>query len=631
MAGRWGLGPVFAFESLISARRWQVYALRASFVALLLAGLGIVWLNVCYSARPGRPVAAGGPTFQQLAELGANFFYALAGVQLSLVMLAAPAFAAGSICMDRARGTLLHLMVTDLSDAEIVLGKLGSRLAPVFGLICCAVPVAALAALLGGIDFAALAGLFAVSVSLAILGCAMAMAVSVWATKTHEVLMAVYMMTCLWLLALPIWWMSVTSSGVAAPPAWFQKLNPYVLVFAPYSSPGFAAFFDFAVFVALVLLIALGLVVLSVWRMRPVVVAQGGRSDKAPRGAWRVRRRLLPSWTGPTLDGNPVLWREWHRNRPSRLGRLLWACILGVTWIMAAWGTREAIVNGVSNRPDALGMAFVFQLMFGSLMLSAMSPTALAEERVRGSLDVLLSTPMSTTSIVLAKWWGMYRWVLLLAVLPMYALGFMAAVAPDIPSYALTWVSKVTPPLVPLNSWDRVFVATFGPADFLASGAAIVSLGLALATWVRRLGRAVAISVIIFVLGGVGWIFLLEVLVHTLALNSMEHRWIAQILVSFSPIAGPINAMSIVHGTSQYSRAVMWYGTFIVILIKAAVALLLLALTVRTFDRCMGRIAEPAAARKDRPRLLPGAGGRDRMDLLATASSPERPSFETAP
>ena len=61
---------------------------------------------------------------QQLAKLGEWFFYTMAGIQISLVLLAAPAAAAGSICMDRARGTLVHVMVTDLSDAEIVFGKL---------------------------------------------------------------------------------------------------------------------------------------------------------------------------------------------------------------------------------------------------------------------------------------------------------------------------------------------------------------------------------------------------------------------------------------------------------------------------------------------------------------------------
>ena len=81
-----------------------------------------------------------------------TYFYGLIGVELTLVMLAAPAATAGAICLDRARGTLAHMLMTDLSDPEIVLGKLAARLMPVMGLVACSWPVMAMCALLGGID-----------------------------------------------------------------------------------------------------------------------------------------------------------------------------------------------------------------------------------------------------------------------------------------------------------------------------------------------------------------------------------------------------------------------------------------------------------------------------------------------
>ena len=81
--------------------------------------------------------------------------------------------------MDRARGALAHVMLTDLSDIEVVLGKLAARLAPILGLIACGVPVACLSALVGGIEFEAIAGLFVVSVSLAVLACSLALCISV--------------------------------------------------------------------------------------------------------------------------------------------------------------------------------------------------------------------------------------------------------------------------------------------------------------------------------------------------------------------------------------------------------------------------------------------------------------------
>jgi ABC-type Na+ efflux pump permease subunit len=596
MPMRWGLGPVFACETLLNARRWQVYAARSALVLAMLVGMLIVWTG---QAAPARGPGGRSATFRQMAEVGQGFFYALAGIQVSLVLLAAPAAAAGSICMDRARGTLQHMMVTDLSDVEIVAGKLAARLAPVFGLVACGVPVAALAALLGGIEFGALGGAFVVSLALAVFGCALAMAISVRATKTHEVLMAVYMIEGLWLIALPNWWALNRGMGLRAPPEWFQKANPYVLVFAPYNQPGFAGAVDYAAFVGAVLALSAALVVASIATLRRVVVEQSGRAEKAVRRP-AVLGRIFPSWAGPTLDGNPVLWREWHRNRPSRLARRLWAILLVVTWIMAAWGTYDIITEGIAQpRPNALVFGFLIQLLFGMLMLSATAPTTLAEERVRGSLDVLLATPLSTRSIVVAKWWGVFRGALMLGLMPLYVGVLLAAAVPDTP----TAIGRFPNPLVPLTAWDRIFAASLCMADFLASCAAIVSLGVALATWVPRLGRAVALNVAAYVLAGIGWILLMELLFSRFF--SMVHRWLLSTLISLSPIAGPINVIEQLEGYHWESRTPTWLAIAAVVLIKAAVAGMLLRLTIRTFDRCLGRVPEsPSPDRAEKPAPL---------------------------
>ena len=45
MWNRFGPGPVFAYESLLNARRWQVYAGRSVFVLVILSGMTIVWMT----------------------------------------------------------------------------------------------------------------------------------------------------------------------------------------------------------------------------------------------------------------------------------------------------------------------------------------------------------------------------------------------------------------------------------------------------------------------------------------------------------------------------------------------------------------------------------------------------------
>src|SRR4051812_161135 len=98
-----GPGPVFAFEWLMMARRWQTYAMRSATVVLLLGAMGLVWQE-----QEGR-AATGEMSISQQAEVARAFFGSTAILLLGLVGLAAPAAAAGSICVDKARGNLTML------------------------------------------------------------------------------------------------------------------------------------------------------------------------------------------------------------------------------------------------------------------------------------------------------------------------------------------------------------------------------------------------------------------------------------------------------------------------------------------------------------------------------------------
>ena len=168
MRKHWGTGPVFAYESMLNARRWQVYAGRSVFVLLVLCGLVIVWvarIRLGFGTEPDVGGLRADGKARRVVLLCHGGHSGLAGHL-------GGAGIHGRVDLHRPRrGTLAHMMVTDLSDAEIVLGKLGARLAPISGLIACGVPVAALVTLLGGVDFGAIVGLFVVSVSVAVIGC----------------------------------------------------------------------------------------------------------------------------------------------------------------------------------------------------------------------------------------------------------------------------------------------------------------------------------------------------------------------------------------------------------------------------------------------------------------------------
>ena len=94
------------------------------------------------------------------------------------------------------------------------------------------------------------------------------------------------------------------------------------------------------------------LVVLAIARIRSVALKQAGHGGAKRQGGWARLGSWFspPAWfprlPGPSLDGNPIFWREWHRSRPSRFMRVVWIlyAALGVLWIIAAvsmsWGGR---------------------------------------------------------------------------------------------------------------------------------------------------------------------------------------------------------------------------------------------------------------------------------------------------
>jgi hypothetical protein len=215
----------------------------------------------------------------------------------------------------------------------------------------------------------------------------------------------------------------------------------------------------------------------------------------------------------------------------------------------------------------ACGFLNGMQVSAGMLLLSISAATALAEERVRGSLDVLLTTPLPTRAVVWGKWWGTFRAVPMLAVPPGVALA------------AVAWHH---------GHWPGVWL-TVGLV--VAYGAALTSLGLALATWVPRLGRAVGLCAAAHVAVTVGWVLAVVALAPRAPGLSGPGR------ASFSPFLGvmlPTVAMQLNTGR-EWAEVMGWLSFWI--WADAALAALLMLAVLATFDRCLGR----AGGRTARP------------------------------
>ena len=572
MTLRLGLGPVFAYEWLRATRRWTMYAWRAGFVLVLLGGLALVWLVESHRTDPF--------TMQAQADLAKMFFGIIECVAVVTVLLAAPAATAGVICQERARGTLLDVLATDLSSAEVVLGKLAARLLPVLATIAAALPVLAITSLFGGIDPGALGGSFAVIVGLAVLGCALALSLSLWGRKTHEVLLAMYFVWFGWLLLLPVW--VVVTSRLAGRPLrwdWLVHTHPFMLTLFAHEpsvpwSPGLAAQLRF---LAGAVVLAAGLVALTIWRLRPVCVGQSGQ-----RATPRARSPRWRSPWAPSLDGNPVVWREWHRQPLTRWTRIVW----GLYGVLVLSLCVQAFVMMIAPR----GVPGIWmpvrvnagQVAIGHLLYSVTTAAGLHEVRAHGSLDLLLATPLPTATIVRGKWRWAFRRVPLLALLP------------TVMTLLLTAAGRWAGPLLIM-------------ALILAQGAAVTSLGLALATLSRRAGRAPALCASACLGMSLGW----PVLIFFLFADAPRDDWFPYWVMMGSPVA----SMTLLTRASIAPYALdAWPGVVFAALFWAAAytaaAVTLFGLTLLTFDRCLGRMPD-VRGRPGRLRTLPGESVRD--------------------
>ena len=322
------------------------------------------------------------------------------------------------------------------------------------------------------------------------------------------------------------------------------------------------------------------------------------------RGAVRRCFGWLP---GPSLDGNPLLWREWWHARQSRWLGAYWALYIVGMMIATAMALLE-FLKGKRVYPSLIPCAS-FGTGFGLLAVAVRSAAAWSEERAAGpgGLDVLLSTPLSAAEIVRGKWWACYRAVLGVAIVPILAAVILAAGAPTLPLELTAFSPPVGP--MPLRLVNRVAVALVVIGQPLLFGAAVVSLGLWLATRFSRTGRAVVWSVVAYMMVALAWplfeeIFLMRRIDRNLSEGLAAASPIAAATVTLMPMYSPW------YGTARYvvPYAAAW------LVVAAIIAIGLRWWTVRKFDRWMGQMRPDAlSVPVDPHRAAPSRSGSDRL------------------
>ena len=149
------VGPVFSREVATAPRNWRLYFLRAVYVTALLGLICTAWLIV-FGSQPVR-------TLGDLSRFGAAVFSLIAPVQLAIAMGFAALLTAAAVAQEKDRRTLDLLLMTRMTNSELVLGRLLASMLTVLVMVFASLPLLMLVTLLGGVSHAQVMQVFGVT------------------------------------------------------------------------------------------------------------------------------------------------------------------------------------------------------------------------------------------------------------------------------------------------------------------------------------------------------------------------------------------------------------------------------------------------------------------------------------
>jgi len=319
-------GPILTRELTIRPRRRQFYVARAMYVLILLLLMGTAWLVVT-GTQYIRDVG-------DSARFGMAWFQIAAPLQALVGFFAAAVIAAGSVCQEKDRRTLDLLLMTELTNRELVLGKLLGSLVTLFSMLAAGVPVFVLSALLGGISERQIFLSFLVTAGAVLLGGAVGATAAFWREKTFQALAVTIMALVLW-LALG----EVVAAGLLGQSwygiecrAWAVVLSPWRAVLeacrpvpdASLSIFGLSPLAAFGVFSAAVFAIITGIAVIRVrtWNLVPDALRrQLGPAELkalAEGVAAATNAGLTPAPEGGSAEAEPGEVSDWATKWEAR-------------------------------------------------------------------------------------------------------------------------------------------------------------------------------------------------------------------------------------------------------------------------------------------------------------------------
>jgi hypothetical protein len=405
------LGPIFQREWLTVPRRSQHYVTRSAYLALLWV-LGLT----AWSVLVGWDRTA---TLGDTARFGTFLFQLLTyWVQLPLLLFFAALSGASTVAREKDRRTFVLLLMTDLRDYEIVLGKLLGSLLQILLLLAGMIPVLAILLLLGGVALEQLAQAVLILAATALAAGSLGALVALWQDKTFPALALTVLFLVLYLClvkALGFW--------PAAEPwqSWLEPFSALRSVLDPASATAavMAPAYGFTVvMIALsVLLNSWSILRLRAWNPKGEPIMQREKTTEEDEQIDRARAHAAPGAVRQVW-ANPILWREIATRAYGRWPYLVKAAYLIVFTLICYWAWEPyGTLGGRASFFAARGLVPIGILSL--LLISAQAVTAITSERDTGALDLLLVTDLTPQEFIFGKLWGVGYNILIYLVPPL--------------------------------------------------------------------------------------------------------------------------------------------------------------------------------------------------------------------
>ena len=387
-------------------------------------------------------VGAGDLDYRVLAARGASSFAAVAYLQVALICVLTPVFMAGAIRQEANPRTWDILLTTPLSGPQVVLGHLFGRLLFVYGLLFAGLPLFALTQFFGGVPGTSILAAYLIAAVSALVVGAIAVSLSVSRVAGPRSVFAFYVSVVSYIAVTAGADAVVRASGGGAAGGSgttpLTGLNPFLALRAllnPEAYPraelvtgpgSWLAAHPVTAFSALGIGISLLLLIFGTLGVRRGGLAAGSRGGTAPwyrrllrLGAAGSERRP-PRWVGM----NPIAWRE-ATARNSTLSKLLARLAFisaGLVWGLGLiWAYHTGRFDHDGFRLALLTTVWAELLVVGLVAINV-SATAISREREDGTLDLLLTTPITPQAYLSGKLNGTVSYLLPLLGVPIVTL-----------------------------------------------------------------------------------------------------------------------------------------------------------------------------------------------------------------